>query len=166
MKGHRAQNGFALDSLPLAEVEGRLAAHKDALSPTLANLIHKRAVLAEAAPEDGVLVGILRDQGAVFYARTTMPQSVMHLDTRSTTYGQTLNPFNLALSAGGSSGGEAALIAAKGSVIGVGTDIGELGVCVCMCVLFSCLQLAKHLFAGGSVRQPCAVTGLWGLRST
>lgn len=66
----------------------------------------------------------------------------MHLDTRSKPFGQTVNPYNLALSAGGSSGGEAALISGGGSALGIGTDIG------------------------GSVRQPCAATGLWGLRPT
>ncbi|SYW79514.1 uncharacterized protein UHO2_04157 [Ustilago hordei] len=71
-----------------------------------------------------------------------MPQGVMHLDTRSNLYGQTLNPHNLALSPGGSSGGESAMVAGGGSALGVGSDIG------------------------GSIRQPCGVTGLYGLRPT
>lgn len=65
-----------------------------------------------------------------------------HLSTCSNLHGQTLNPWNLHLSPGGSSGGEAASVAAGGSVLGIGTDIG------------------------GSVRQPAAVTGLYGIRCT
>ena len=73
--------------------------------------------------EDSHMVRILREAGAVFYCKTNQPQAIMHLESTSH-YGRTLNPFNLNLSAGGSTGGEAALLAMKGSIIGVGTDIG------------------------------------------
>lgn len=73
--------------------------------------------------EDSQMVKILREAGAVFYCKTNQPQAIMHLESTSH-YGRTLNPFNLRLSAGGSTGGEAALIAMKGSVLGIGTDIG------------------------------------------
>lgn len=46
-----------------------------------------------------------------------MPQTGMQLETASNIYGLTLNPRNLSLSAGGSSGGEAALVALRGSVL-------------------------------------------------
>ncbi|KAL5451263.1 hypothetical protein PMIN07_008650 [Paraphaeosphaeria minitans] len=39
-------------------------------------------------------------------------------------FGRTLNPLNTAVTAGGSSGGEAALLRMRGSVLGVGTDVG------------------------------------------
>lgn len=39
-------------------------------------------------------------------------------------WGRTLNPHNTALCAGGSSGGEGALLAMRGSAVGIGTDIG------------------------------------------
>lgn len=129
MEGHRAQNGFALDEESMEEVERRISSYSGSVPAETLALIRKRAALTQPAPADGILCKVLRDQGAVFYCRTTMPQSVMHLDTRSTTYGQTLNPLNLALSAGGSSGGEAALVAAKGGVIGTGTDIGASSRC-------------------------------------
>lgn len=45
-------------------------------------------------------------------------------ETNSNVFGPTLNPCNLRLTAGGSSGGEGALVALKGSIIGVGTDWG------------------------------------------
>lgn len=59
-------------------------------------------------------------------------QVLMHLasliqwwgETFNNVFGRTLNPYNRALTPGGSSGGESALLAMRGSPIGVGTDIG------------------------------------------
>lgn len=45
-------------------------------------------------------------------------------ETMNHVFGRTLNPYNLAFTPGGSSGGEGALVAMKGSPLGVGTDIG------------------------------------------
>jgi amidase len=84
----------------------------------------------------------LYNAGAVLYARTTQPQSLMHLATSSNLYGETVCPYNRKLTSGGSSGGEGALIALHGSVLGIGTDIG------------------------GSIRSPAANNGIYGLRPT
>ncbi|KAJ6783742.1 hypothetical protein PWT90_03382 [Aphanocladium album] len=86
-------------------------------------------------------VGIARDAGAVFYCKTNQPQFVMHLEC-SSFHGRTLNPHNTTLSSGGSSGGEAALLAMKGSVFGMGSDIG------------------------GSIRGPAAFCGIYGFKPT
>lgn len=67
--------------------------------------------------EDAVIVAAFRAAGAVFYCKTTNPQAIMHLECDSF-LGPTLNPFNTDLTPGGSTGGEAALIAAGGSVLG------------------------------------------------
>jgi amidase len=91
--------------------------------------------------EDCQMVGMLRSMGAVFYCKTNQPQAIMHLESTSH-YGRTLNPFNINLTSGGSSGGEGALVAMKGSVLGVGTDIG------------------------GSVRCPSAFCGIYGFKPT
>ena len=48
----------------------------------------------------------------------------MHLETSSNLYGVTVSPYHKELSAGGSSGGEGALGGLRGSVLGVGSDIG------------------------------------------
>jgi len=61
--------------------------------------------------------GALVAAGAVLYARTTQPQSVMHLETSSNIYRVTVNPWNTDLTPGGSSGGESALLAMKGSIL-------------------------------------------------
>ncbi|KAI5814730.1 amidase signature domain-containing protein [Pyronema omphalodes] len=84
----------------------------------------------------------LYNLGAVFYIRTTEPQTVMSLETNSTLYGRTLNPYNTELTCGGSSGGEAALIAMRGSVLGLGGDIA------------------------GSIRNPAGNCGIYGFKPT
>jgi amidase len=66
---------------------------------------------------DAVIVAAFRKAGAVFFCKTTNPQGIMHLETNSF-LGITTNPFNTNLTPGGSSGGESALIAAGGSVLG------------------------------------------------
>lgn len=80
--------------------------------------------LNHPADEDCVLVKVLKEQGAIPFVRTNIPQALLNYDCSNPIYGQTLNPYNLQKTAGGSSGGEAALIGGGGSVIGVGTDIG------------------------------------------
>jgi len=66
------------------------------------------------------LVSILLEAGAVIYCKTNVPQTLMALDSENSLFGRTLNPFNRCLTAGGSSGGEGALISMKGSPLGVG----------------------------------------------
>ncbi|RDW69875.1 hypothetical protein BP6252_08895 [Coleophoma cylindrospora] len=94
------------------------------------------------AESDAPVVHILRNAGAVFFCKTTNPQTVMHLETVSNLYGRTLNPYNRRLTPGGSSGGEAALVAFGGSPIGLAAD------------------------GGGSIRSPAANNGLFGMKCT
>ena len=94
------------------------------------------------ATDDAHVLKILWDAGCVFYARTTGPQTLMHLETSSNLYGETVNPFNRNLTPGGSSGGEGALLGLRGSCLGLGSDIG------------------------GSIRSPAANCGVYGFRPT
>lgn len=64
-----------------------------------------------------LLCEILWKEGCVFYARTTQPQTIMHLETESNVYGRTVNPFNRDLTPGGSTGGEAALLGMRASLL-------------------------------------------------
>jgi amidase len=82
----------------------------------------------------------LRNLGAVLYCKTSVPHTLMMGETINNIIGYTLNPKNRNLAAGGSSGGEGALIGLKGSPIGFGTDIG------------------------GSIRIPAGFNGLYGIR--
>ncbi|KAI9660313.1 MAG: hypothetical protein M1821_009663 [Bathelium mastoideum] len=96
----------------------------------------------ENATQTAHILQILHNAGAIFHARTTEPQTLMHLETSSNLYGETVNPYNRALTCGGSSGGEGALLALRGSCLGIGTDIG------------------------GSIRSPAANNGVYGFRPT
>ncbi|KAF2025582.1 amidase [Setomelanomma holmii] len=86
------------------------------------------------------MVTTLRNAGAVLYCKTSVPHTLMSGETVNNIIGYTLNPKNRRLTAGGSSGGEGALIGIRGSPLGLGTDIG------------------------GSIRIPAAFNGLYGLR--
>jgi Asp-tRNA(Asn)/Glu-tRNA(Gln) amidotransferase A subunit family amidase len=70
------------------------------------------------------LVTLLLNAGAVLYCKTNIPQTLMALDSHNNVFGRVLNPLNLKATAGGSSGGEGALVAMRGSILGVGTDVG------------------------------------------
>ncbi|KAL2815886.1 amidase signature domain-containing protein [Aspergillus granulosus] len=76
------------------------------------------------ATEDAALVQILKDMGAVILAKSNLPQSIMWAETENPLWGLTVNPRNPALTPGGSTGGEAVLLALHGSMLGFGTDIG------------------------------------------
>ena len=94
----------------------------------------------KSADEVSLIAKILYDAGAVFFVKTTTPMAMMSSATVSNIYGYTWNAYNRELSSGGSSGGEGTLLAAKGSPLGLGTDLG------------------------GSIRIPSAFNGLYGLR--
>lgn len=76
------------------------------------------------ADDDATLVKMLRSLGAVILAKTNLPQSIMWCETDNPLWGLTTNPIDARYTPGGSTGGEAALIACGASVLGFGTDIG------------------------------------------
>lgn len=98
------------------------------------------SLVGKPATTKSLLVDILLEQGAVLYCKTNVPQTMMALDSDNNVFGRTLNPRNRKATAGGSSGGEGALIAMRGSVLGIGTDIG------------------------GSIRIPAMCNGLYGIK--
>jgi amidase len=80
---------------------------------------------------------LLLSAGAILYVKTATPQGQLSFDTDSALWGRTLCPHKTTLTAGGSSGGEAALVAMKGSVLGIGTDMaGSVRVPAFCCSLF------------------------------
>ncbi|RKP06837.1 amidase [Thamnocephalis sphaerospora] len=74
--------------------------------------------------EDSVIVQCLRRAGAIPYVKTNVPQTLLAFESENPVFGRTLNPHNHQYAPGGSSGGEAALLAADASILGVGSDIG------------------------------------------
>ncbi|KAG6868648.1 hypothetical protein C0993_012692, partial [Termitomyces sp. T159_Od127] len=79
--------------------------------------------VGQYAERNAVLVDVLEALGAVLYVKTNIPQTLMWPETYNLVFGRTTNPSNRGLTCGGSSGGEGALIALKGSPLGVGSDI-------------------------------------------
>ncbi|RMY04753.1 hypothetical protein D0866_15293 [Hortaea werneckii] len=82
------------------------------------------ALCFKPANTNSALVDLLLQQGAVLYCKTNIPLTLAALDSHNNVFGRTLNPANKALTAGGSSGGEGALVAMRGSPLGIGTDVG------------------------------------------
>lgn len=76
------------------------------------------------APSDAPVVERMKGAGAIAIGRTNMPDFGLRINTVSSLYGATHNPWNYDLTAGGSSGGEGAAIASGMSPIGLGNDIG------------------------------------------
>ena len=92
--------------------------------------------------EDATVVARLRAAGAILLGKTNTPEFTLSFHTRNPIYGETRNPYDLERSPGGSSGGAAAILAAGGSPLDVGTD------------------------TGGSIRLPAHFCGVAGLRPT
>ncbi|HLZ84800.1 MAG TPA: amidase [Caulobacteraceae bacterium] len=76
------------------------------------------------APVDAPVVERMRAAGAIPIGRTNLPDFGMRVHTDSALHGLTRNPWDATRTAGGSSGGEAAALAAGMSPLGLGNDIG------------------------------------------
>lgn len=98
----------------------------------IGSLLHK----GEIPTEDAVVVGRLRAAGALILGTTNCPEFLMAYESANLLHGRVSNPWDLDRSAGGSSGGESAAIAAGLSAAGLGSD------------------------SGGSVRVPAHFTGI------
>ncbi|EEF23854.1 amidase, putative, partial [Ricinus communis] len=77
----------------------------------------------QAHAEDAAIVGRLKAAGAVVIARSNVPEFAMTAESSNPRFGRTSNPLDLGRVAGGSSGGEGALVGSGGSAFGVGSDI-------------------------------------------
>ncbi|KAE8155082.1 amidase signature domain-containing protein [Aspergillus avenaceus] len=115
------------------------------------------------ASSNSALVDLLLDLGAVLYVKTNIPQTMMTGDSENNIYGRTLNPHNTGLTAGGSSGGEGALVAFRGSVLGVGTDVaGSIRIPSLCCGVYGFKPTADRVPFGGQISG--AVEGIPGLK--
>ena len=81
---------------------------------------------------------MLKHTGQIPFIKTNLPQLAFNFDSTNFLWGRTLNPWNHKKSAGGSSGGEGAAVAARVSPIGIGNDMA------------------------GSIRIPAAFNGVFG----
>ena len=128
---------------PLGQLHGVPVTIKEVLlvkgTPTTYGLPNQSTHKAE---KDGPLVSRLRQAGAIILGKTNVSQLAIYIESDNPLYGRTNNPWNLDRSPGGSSGGEAAIIAAGGSPLGLGADFG------------------------GSIREPAHFCGIQGLKPT
>lgn len=88
---------------------------------TTGGLIHRKDVVEK---EDSDVVKLLKSEGAIILGKTNTPALCFCQETDNKLHGRTNNPWDLQRTAGGSSGGEGALIAAGGAAVGIGADIG------------------------------------------
>lgn len=91
---------------------------------------------------DATAVARLRAAGAIMLGKTNCPELSLAFESDNLIYGRTNNPYDLSRTPGGSSGGEAAIIAACGSPLGLGSD------------------------AAGSIRLPSHYCGIAGIKPT
>ncbi|KAH7027015.1 amidase signature domain-containing protein [Macrophomina phaseolina] len=114
------------------------------------------------ASHNSALVEVLLSLGAVPYCKTNVPQTLMTADTHNNIFGRTLNPHNTSLTAGGSSGGEAALLALQGSPLGIGTDVaGSIRIPALCCGVYGFKPTAGRVpFSGQASPSPPGLPGL------
>ncbi|ODV88556.1 hypothetical protein CANCADRAFT_124420 [Tortispora caseinolytica NRRL Y-17796] len=100
------------------------------------------ALAFKPAKTKGAIIQILEDAGAVPFVKTNVPLTLLSFESYNDVWGNTENPHVAGYSSGGSTGGEAALLAYGGSRLGVGTDVA------------------------GSVRVPAHYSGIYSLKCT
>ncbi len=91
---------------------------------------------------DATVVARLRAAGGILLGKTNTPEFTWSDETDNDVYGRTNNPYDLGRTPGGSSGGPAAIVAAAGSPLDIGSDTGD------------------------SIRQPSHVCGIAGIKPT
>ena len=107
--------------------------------PTTAGL---RIMRSNIPDHDATAVARMRRAGAILIGKTNCPPGGAGVESWKSMHGGTRNPYDINRTPGGSSSGEAAIIAAAGSPLGLGSD------------------------SGGSVRMPAAYCGIAALKPT
>lgn len=134
----------ALPAEPASMLSGVPTLVKDLFMPVQGALMQNGSLLCQGqpAPLDGELVARTRRAGMLIAGTTTAPEFGTSYSTESRLSGATRNPWALDCTAGGSSGGAAALVAARA------------------------LPFAHANDGGGSIRVPASCCGLFGLKPT
>jgi fatty acid amide hydrolase len=131
----RGQAPGPLDGVPISVKDSIFVAGTPSTGGLVSRADHR-------ADRDSPLVARLRAAGAIVVAKTNVPQMLLYIESDNPLFGRASNPWSLERSPGGSSGGEGATVAAGGSALGLGTDLG------------------------GSIRIPAHANGIHGLKPT
>lgn len=128
---------------PLGPLHGVPITIKESLdlagTPSTFGMPSRARTLADA---DDVYVARLRAAGAIVLGKTNVAQALLYNESDNPVYGRANNPWNVARTSGGSSGGQAAIVAAGGAPLGLGTDLA------------------------GSIRTPSTYCGVVGMKPT
>ena len=92
--------------------------------------------------EDSTVVTLLKEAGAIIIARGNVPQGMLTFNTDNDVWGRGKNPWDTQRTVGGSSGGDAGMVAARCVPLGMGCDLG------------------------GSIRIPSCFNGIYGFKPT
>lgn len=126
---------------PNGPLSGVLIAVKDLIDTAGMRTTYGSAAYADHVPDtDAALVALLRDRGAVVLGKTNLNEFAYGVSAYNPHYGPTLTPADRTRTAGGSSSGSAAAVAAGVCRLAVGTD------------------------TSGSVRVPAACCGVYGFK--
>ena len=132
-----------LDGRRLGPLHGVPFTIKDCIDTAGVRTTGGSLLFSDNVPEaDATVVSRLKRAGGILMAKTNLPEFATDGDSNNRVFGRTMNPWNPDRSAGGSSGGEGAALAAGMSPLGVGSDVG------------------------GSIRIPATVNGVFGLKAT
>ncbi|XP_061454739.1 fatty-acid amide hydrolase 2 [Rhineura floridana] len=107
--------------------------------PNASGLVSRRNIISTS---DATVVSWVKRAGTIPLGVTNCSELCMWFESSNRIYGRTNNPYDLERIVGGSSGGEGCILAAAGSVIGLGADIG------------------------GSIRMPAFFNGIFGHKPT
>ncbi|KAH8721721.1 amidase signature domain-containing protein [Ilyonectria robusta] len=125
-RAHECDEFLAREGRPMGPLHGMPISIKDTLmvKGEAATLGFVSYLVKPVADENSVLVNMLLEAGAVLYCKTNVPQTLFMTEGMNNVFGYTMNPHKLCLTPGGSSSGEGALVGFRGSLLGVGSDIG------------------------------------------
>lgn len=107
------------------------------------------------ASSDGYVAARLRRDGAIILGKTNVARDLADFQTDNPVFGRTNNPWDPARTAGGSSGGAAAALAARMTPIEVGSDIaGSIRVPAHFCGVLGLMPTASLVSTRGHVTEP------------
>ncbi|RDW18707.1 amidase [Oceanobacillus arenosus] len=115
-----SQSGKSIGALHGVPISVKESFHVTNMKTT-GGLVHRQDLISR---EDADVITKLKASGAVILGKTNTPTLCFNQETENKLFGRTNNPWDVTKTAGGSSGGEGALLAVGGAAAGIASDIG------------------------------------------